>query len=148
MMKFSSRLALIGGAAVLSLGIAGSASALPVAPKAAVADVSATTGIDQVRNGARGPGWRGGGRGWAPRYAYRGGAWRGGRGYWRGGRWYGYGPGWGWGGAAFAGAAIAGAAIAAPYYYGGGPYYGNGYGQCQAQVIGPNGARYMRWVPC
>jgi len=67
---------------------------------------AAPSNVEQVRWGGGG-GW--GGRGW------RGGGW--------GGR------GWGWGAGGFAAGAIIGGAIAAaPYYYGGGPYYGGYYG--------------------
>ena len=59
-----------------------------------------------------------------------GGGWRGGG--WRGGGW---GRGWGWGvGGGLAAGAIIGGALAAPYYYGGGPYYANPY---YAQGPGP-----------
>ena len=47
---------------------------------------------------------------------------------WRGGGWGWRGRGWGWGfGGGLAAGALIGGALAAPYYYGGGPYYGDAY---------------------
>ena len=88
---------------------AGVASAASVSGALAIKN-AATSNIEYVRYG-----WRGGGYGW------------------RGG----YG-GWGWGGlgAGLAAGAIIGGVLAAPYYYGGGPYYAYGGGPYYAPAPG------------
>jgi BA14K-like protein len=98
-------------AALMAIAVplyAGVASAAPVSGALAIKN-AATSNIENVRY----YGWRGG---W-------------GRGY--------YG-GWGWGGvgAGLAAGAIIGGVLAAPYYYGGGPYYAYGGGPYYAPAPG------------
>ena len=96
----SKTIAKLATAALIAIAVplyAGVASAAPVSGALAIKN-TATSNIENVRY----YGWRGG---W-------------GRGY--------YGEGWGVGAGIAAGALIAGA-LAAPYYYGGGPYYASPY---------------------
>jgi hypothetical protein len=115
---FASRsVAALAGASMLTLSL-GPATALTL-PGPSLEQSVSTSQIDKV--------WWRGGWGWH-------GGWHGG---WRGG--WGWRRGWGWGPAAVVGGLAAGAIVAgaaAPYYgYG----YGNNYGPCWRQVVGPYG---------
>ncbi|HET7384670.1 MAG TPA: BA14K family protein [Pseudolabrys sp.] len=108
----SKTIAKLATAALIAIAVplyAGVASAAPVSGALAIKN-AATSNIENVRY----YGWRGGGYGW------RGGGW-----------------GWGGVGAGLAAGAIIGGVLAAPYYYGGGPYYAYGGGPYYAYGGGP-----------
>ena len=107
----SKTIAKLATAALIAIVVplyAGVASAAPVSGALAIKN-AATSNIENVRY----YGWRGGGYGW-------------------------HGGGWGWGGvgAGLAAGAIIGGVLAAPYYYGGGPYYAYGGGPYYAPAPG------------
>lgn len=107
----SKTIAKLATAALIAIALplyAGVASAAPVSGALAIKN-AATSNIENVRY----YGWRGGGYGW------RGGGW-----------------GWGGVGAGLAAGAIIGGVLAAPYYYGGGPYYAYGGGPYYAPAPG------------
>jgi hypothetical protein len=107
----SKTIAKLATAALIAIAVplyAGVASAAPVSGALAIKN-AATSNIENVRY----YGWRGGGYGW------RGGGW-----------------GWGGVGAGLAAGAIIGGVLAAPYYYGGGPYYAYGGGPYYAPAPG------------
>jgi BA14K-like protein len=107
----SKTIAKLATAALIAIAVplyAGVASAAPVSGALAIKNTT-TSNIENVRY----YGWRGGGYGW------RGGGW-----------------GWGGVGAGLAAGAIIGGVLAAPYYYGGGPYYAYGGGPYYAPAPG------------
>jgi hypothetical protein len=107
----SKTIARLATAALIAIAVplyAGVASAAPVSGALAIKN-AATSNIENVRYYGR----RGGGYGW------RGGGW-----------------GWGGVGAGLAAGAIIGGVLAAPYYYGGGPYYAYGGGPYYAPAPG------------
>lgn len=107
----SKTIAKLATAALIAIAVplyAGVASAAPVSGALAIKN-AATSNIENVRY----YGWRGGGYGW------RGGGW-----------------GWGGVGAGLAAGAIIGGVLAAPYYYGGEPYYAYGGGPYYAPAPG------------
>jgi hypothetical protein len=107
-MRVSRFVAALSVTGVLLLGVSAPAYSAPITPLSASARPAQADSFVQVRFG----GFRGGFGG------FRGGGFGG----WHGGGWH---RGFGWGGVgALAAGAVIGGALAAPYYYGGDPYYG------------------------
>jgi hypothetical protein len=108
-MRVSRFVAALSVTGAFLLGVSAPAYSAPLTPLSISAKPAQADSAVQVRFG----GFHGGGFG-----GFRGGGFGG----WHGGGWH---RGFGWGGVgALAAGAVIGGALAAPYYYGGDPYYG------------------------